>query len=111
MTLIELFTALVLLGVFLSGFSQIFLPACNSWNLAAEEYNTARTIQFVAESFRKECAKPERNMESWGKIVSIAKELESYEITELRQGEEIRALKALCVISGERVEIIGLCCP
>ena len=111
MTLIDAVTALILLGVFLSGFSQAFLPAYNCWNEASAEYNTAHTIQFVAESFRLECAKPNPNIESWKAAAAAAKELESYTITELWHGEELFALKAACVISGECIEIIGVCMP
>ena len=111
MTLIDVITALVLFGIFLFGFSQVFLPAYNAWNAAVKEYSIAYTIQFIAESFRIECAKPEPDMEYWRKITSAAKELESYTITELRLGEQLLALKATCIIAGERIEIIGLCAP
>ena len=109
MTYIDSITALILLGFFLFGFAQLFLPAYNTWNLAMAEYYTAHTIQFIAESFRKECAKTKPNIENWKIAVSIAKELESCVLTELRKDEELVALKASCIIAGEYVEIIGLC--
>jgi len=111
MTLIETITALVIMSFFLLGFSQAFMPAYLAWGRAMESYKTARTIEFVAQSFRKECAKTDRNIERWKKTVSIAKELEHYEFTEFRQGGILRALKATCIISGETVDIIGLCTP
>jgi hypothetical protein len=109
MNLIDTVAALIVLGFFLFGFSQIFLPAFNEWNRAASEYYTAHTIYFIAESFKKECANPCRNMEKWRESVSIAKELESCEITELMKEDELYALKAACIIAGEPIEILGLC--
>jgi hypothetical protein len=50
-------------------------------------------------------------MDNWRKTVSAAKELESCEITELRKEDELYALKAACIIAGERIEILGLCKP
>jgi len=93
------------------GFSQAFMPAYLAWGRAMETYKTARTISFVAQSFRNECAKSDRNIERWKKTVSVAKELEHCEFFEYRQGDTLRAIKASCVISGEIVEIIGLCTP
>ena len=111
MSLIDAITALVLIGIFLFGFSQVFLPVYNAWNRAADEHSTAQAINFIAESFRNECAKPDRNIENWKKIAASAKELESYEITELIKGNTLLALKLTCFISGERYEILGLCAP
>jgi len=111
MTFIDAVVAIIIVTVFLSGFSGAFLPAYNAWNNATAEYNAARTIHFIAQSFRDECGKPDRNMDRWKKAVSTAKELESYEISELRKGDELYALKAVCFVSGERLEIIGLCAP
>ena len=111
MTFIDAITALLLLSFFLFGFSDAFMPAYKAWDSAAAEYRTARTIHFAAQSFRNECAKPDRNIENWKKATAAAKELESFEISEIRQGSILRALKAVCVISGERVEIIGVCTP
>jgi len=111
MNLINVVTALVILCLFLLGFSQILLPVFIGWRKAASEYYAAHTIQFIADSFRKECAKPNRNMEKWKETVSVAKELEYCEITELKKGNKLYALKAACIIAGERVEILGLCKP
>ena len=109
MTFIDAISAPIILSLFLAGFSQISLPAYKAWDRAMAEYKTAKTIYFIAESFRKECAKPDRNIESWEKAIAAAKELESFEISEIRQDDVLRALKAVCVISGERLEIIGVC--
>jgi hypothetical protein len=111
MTFVDLFTALVITVFFLAGFSQAFLPVYYAWGRAEREYTSARTIHFIAETFKAECAKPDRDIERWKKTVAIAGELESYEISELRQEGIVRALKVSCVISGEPVEIIGLCAP
>jgi hypothetical protein len=111
MTFTNVITALIILGLFFSGFAQAFLPAYSAWNKAMMEYRSAKTIRFVAESFRRECEKPERNIENWKKQVSVAKELESYQIIELKQEDVLRALKLVAIISNERVEIIGECTP
>ena len=111
MSYTNLLCALIVMGFFLSGLSQAFLPAYTAWAAATAEYQSARTIYFIAESFRRECEKTNRNIENWEKQVASAKELESHEITELWQGEILRALKLVCIVSGERVEIIGLCTP
>jgi hypothetical protein len=76
-----------------------------------EEYKTVHTIQFIAESFKKECAKTARNIKNWEQIIKVAKELDDYDINEIWQSGVLRALRLTCVISGERVEVIGLCTP
>jgi hypothetical protein len=111
MNLIDAVAAIVILGLFLFGFAQIFLPAFNEWGRAASDYYAAHTIHFIAESFKKECAEPCPDMEKWRKTVSAAKELESCEITEFKKEDELYALKAACIIAGERIEILGLCKP
>ena len=111
MTFIDVISALVILVVFLAGISPTLLPAWAAWEKAEAEHRTAQTLRFIAETFKSECAKPDRNMESWKKKIGAARELESLEITEMREGEELRALMARCVIGGEFIEIIGLCTP
>lgn len=111
MTYINLITALVILGFFLSGFSQAILPAYTAWSTAMEEYRASKTIHFIAESFRLECEKADSDMENWKSRIATAKELESYEITELWQNSILRALKLESIISGELVEIIGVFTP
>ena len=111
MTFIDAVCAPLLLGVFLAGFSQVSLPAYKAWDRAMAEYKSAKAIHFVAESFRNECAKNDRNIENWKKTAAVTKELENCEISEIWRGDELRALRAVCVISGERFEIIGICTP
>jgi len=111
MTFVDVITAMIIVVAFLMGFSQVILPACRAWENAAAEYRTGQTIHFIAESFRSECAKPERDMERWKKTAAATKELESYNLIEMRQEDVLRAIKAECVISGEYIEIIGLCTP
>jgi len=111
MTFIDAISATVVLGFFLTGFSQAALPAYKAWERGTAEYRAASSIRFIAESFRNECASPVMNIENWKKAVASVKELESCEISEIRQDGTLRAIRALCVISGERVEIIGVCTP
>ena len=108
MTFTDVITAMVIFSLFIFGFSQAFLPAYNAWDRAAKEYRTAKTIYFIAESFKQECGKPYRNMENWKEAVRVAKEMDSYEITELFKEDALWALKLTCAISGEYLEIIGV---
>ena len=109
MTFIEVICALVILGFFFSGFSQIFLPAYSAWEKAVKTYQSAQAINFIKESFKIECAKPDRNMDRWKYNISAVKELEEYEVFEYWQENILRAIKLICFISGEKIEIIGLC--
>ena len=111
MTFIDAICAPLILGFFLFGFSQASLPVYKAWHRAMAEYRTAKAIYFVAESFRNECAKPDRDIDTWKKATAAVKELESCEISEIRRGDDLAALRALCVISGEDLEIIGVCSP
>jgi len=109
MTFIDIITAALILVVFFTGISPAFLPAWRAWEKVEAEYRAGQTIRFIAESFRRECAKPDRDMENWKRNISTAKGLENLEIIEMREGSELRALKARCIIGGEFIEIIGLC--
>ena len=111
MTFIETLCALTILVFFLSGFSQVFLPAYELWEKAVKTYRTAHTINFIAESFKNECIKPDRNIDRWKRTVSIAKEMEQCEIYEYWQENALRAVKLTCLISGEKIEIMGVCAP
>ena len=111
MTFIDIVTAMVIISLFIIGFSQAFLPAYNAWTFALKEYRTAKAIYFIKETFEQECAKPYRSMENWRNTVLTVRELENYEITELYQDDTLWALKLACFISGEYLEIIGVCTP
>jgi len=111
MTYVEVITALLILCVFFAGFSQVFLPLHKTWNSATHDLKTAKTMEFIAESFKNECIKPDRNIDNWKKLISIANELEHYEIIEIKQGDVLRALKGIFIISGDHIEVIGLCTP
>jgi len=109
MNFINLLSALLIFSFFISGFSQAFLPAYHGWDKATKEYNTAQTIHFIAESFKQECAKPDRNIENWKRSVAAVKELDSCKISELWKGDVLWALKLTCSISGDAIEVIGAC--
>jgi len=111
MTYIEIITAIVILGFFLSGFSQVYLPMYNVREKVLAEYRTIEAIRIIDESFRKECNKTDRDMEDWKKNITTIKELDDLEIIELKENEITRALMAKCNVSGEHIEIIGLCAP
>ncbi|GHV77503.1 hypothetical protein AGMMS49942_23240 [Spirochaetia bacterium] len=111
MTLTEILAALLIVGLFLAGLSQSVFPAITAWDRTNREYRAANSIHFVAASFRKECVKENRNIENWKKAVAAVPELVSYEITEIRQGDLIRALRLSCIVADEHIEVIGLCTP
>ena len=111
MTFVDVIAATLVLVVFLGGFSSALLPAWRAWEKAESEHRTAQMLRFISETFKSECAKPDRDMENWKKKIDAAKELQSLEIIEMMDGEVLRALKARCIIGGEHIEIIGLCEP
>ena len=111
MTLIEIICALIIISFFLTGFSQAFLPAFKAWEKAMKTYQTGQTINFIAESFKSECIKPDRDIDQWKQKILTAKELEDYEIREYWQEGILRVLKLICFISGEKIEIMGMCAP
>ena len=111
MAYIEIICALIITGFFLFGFSQAFIPAYKAWEKAIKTYQTVHTISFIAESFKKECSRNDRNIDRWKHSISAAKEMEHYEIKELWQDSVLRAIKLTCLISGEKIEVIGECMP
>ena len=100
MSFIDVVAAFFILSFFFSNLSQLFLPVYKAYSEAAAQYSNARSIYFIAESFKNECAKPDRNIENWKIAISAVKQLESCEISEIRKAGNLHALKAACVISG-----------
>ena len=111
MNFIEIITALALSIMFIFGFSQVFLPVFVSWNAAMNEYRMAGDIEFIFQSFKNECSKIKPDMNDWKNSIAGVKGLEFCEINELWKNPDTRALKAVCGISGEYIEIVGLCTP
>jgi hypothetical protein len=111
MTFTDVLAALLVMGLFLAGFTQTAEPVLSAWQEASREYRTARSIEFVAQSFRNELAKDDWDLGRWQKAVSAVKELEKYGFTEYQYKGYIRAVRLSCVISGEPLEIIGHCGP
>jgi hypothetical protein len=109
MTFTDCIAALIISSLFLTGFTQAALPAYTAWMRAYRDYRTARDIAFVAESFRRECAGDDRNIERWKQAVLAVPELEVRDITEYKKGPLLLALRLTCVIAGEPVEVIGVC--
>jgi hypothetical protein len=109
MTFTDCLAALIITSLFLSGFTQAALPAFAAWQRAGRDYRTARDIEFVAESFRRECAGNDWNIERWKHTVSAVPAVEIRDITEYKDGPRLRALRLTCVIAGEPVEVIGVC--
>ena len=110
MTFTEILTAMVIICLFMPGIGSILLPLYNALEISMNELKTANALVFISQSFRDECNKQDQSMENWKNTVKAVRELEFCEITEMNQGF-VRVLKAACIVSGEYVEILGLCTP
>jgi hypothetical protein len=113
MTYIEALAALLIFSLFLAGFGQAALPALRAFSYARTEYLEAKALEFASKSFRMECRKPanERDLEKWKKILSAESRIDMYDVEVFRDGVDTQILKLICVIGGERFEILGLCGP
>ena len=111
MNLTDVLVSVVILALFFTGFIPLCIHAMKSWDSLMKEFKTVNTIRLVSDSFKSECAKPKHDMEEWKKMMGSLGELQNYKITEIVQGNILRALKLDCVIAGENIEIMGLCTP
>ena len=111
MTYIEVISALIIFGLFITGFTQIFFPAYNAMINSKQELYNAKTIEFIAASFRNECSRPGRDMDKWKNDVAAVKELKEYQITEMVKDNAVWALRLNCVLYDRPLEVIGLCAP
>ncbi|MDR0909115.1 MAG: hypothetical protein LBM77_05055 [Spirochaetaceae bacterium] len=109
MTLTDVLAGTAILIFFLVGFSQTAFPAMKAWNAANVEYREARSLEFVANSFRAECAKEARNMKAWETAVSTVKEMTSYEIEEINHEDSAVAMRLRCTVGSSNYEILALC--
>jgi hypothetical protein len=111
MTYIEIAVSLIVLSFFTAGFAAAAFPVLKAWNMAEADHARSRVVAFVADSFRQECGKKNRNIENWKKAAAAAAGLDEYEITELRKNGVIYALKLSCAVGGESFEVVGECAP
>lgn len=111
MTLTDIIIAAIIITLFFSGFAQVFLPLTNRWSRVIKEYQSARSIYFVAESFKNECRNNNRNIERWKENVKIVKGLTIKEIKELKSQGRLQAMKLSFNVFEENIEVIGLCIP
>lgn len=111
MTYFEMAAALIVLSVFAAGAGHAVFPALEAWNRAEREYAAARALSFVADSFRAECAKKDRDLERWKKTALTVPLLEDYAIDELRAGGTVWGLKLSATIGGTHVEALGEYAP
>ena len=109
MTYIETIAAVLILILFIFGFSQILFPLYNTWESASEKYRTVCAVQFIADSFRNECLKTNCSFEDWKLAIKSVRELENCELNEYWQDNTLQAVKAVCIVQGERIEIMGVC--
>jgi type II secretory pathway pseudopilin PulG len=111
MTYLEIAAALILLSVFAAGAGQAVFPAFEAWNRAEREYAAVRALSFVADSFRMECGRRDRDIERWKKTALAVPQLEDYAIDELRTGGVVWGLKLSASVAGERIEVLGEFAP
>jgi type II secretory pathway pseudopilin PulG len=111
MTYLEIAAALIVLSVFAAGAGQAVFPVFEAWNRAEREYAAARALSFVADSFRAECGRKDRDMERWKKTALTVPRLEGYAIDELQTGGTVWGLRLSATIGGERVEVLGEYAP
>jgi len=111
MTFTETIVSLIIIGLFAAGVSQIIMPIYKTQNKIINEYRTINAIDFICQSFKQECLKSNRDINKWKIMAGSINELENCAVTELRQSGILRALKLTCVISGENIEVLGVCTP
>jgi type II secretory pathway pseudopilin PulG len=111
MTYFEVAAALIVLSVFAAGAGSAVFPALEAWNRAEREYAAARALSFVADSFRAECEKNDRDIERWKKTARTVPLLEDYAIDELRTDGSVWGLKLSATVGGTRVEVLGEYAP
>jgi type II secretory pathway pseudopilin PulG len=111
MTYLEIMAALIVLSVFAAGAGPAVFPAFLAWNRAEREYAAAHALSFVADSFRAECGRQDRDMERWKKTALTVPLLEDYAIDKLRTDGVVWGFKLSAMIDGERIEVLGECAP
>jgi hypothetical protein len=107
MNLIETIASLAVMTLFFSGLCQIAIPVIHSIGESYEAYENARSIAFIDESFRAECALKKPNIERWKKNISVVGGLESCVVTPCFADERVCAMRAVCAISSKRIEILA----
>jgi len=109
MTYIETVVSAILFSLFMAMFSQALFPLMSSMIRARNEYEIAKSIEFLDKSFRKECASSSRNILKWKHDVAFITRLESCQVSEIYTEGSLCAMKANCLINGENIEIIAEC--
>jgi competence protein ComGF len=107
MTYIESIVSLVILSLFLAVFSQVAYPSLISLKKAHDMYESARNLQFIDQSFRKECARTDLNFERWKHDALYDKNISSCDIQQVYRKGTITVYKACFEISGEKIEIFA----
>jgi hypothetical protein len=108
MTYVETAAAALIFSLFISGLGRAVQPALKAYNHAAAEYMDAKALEFVSESFKMECRKKGGDIERWKKIISIVPQIDMYDIKVFYAKENVIILQLICIIRGERFEILGL---
>lgn len=109
MNYIETVAAVIIFSLFMALLCQISLPLLQAVSVSRQELESAKSIEFVHESFKRACAKKVRNIEKWENDIKIVDGLNTCEVTEIVRDSKVCAMKAVCVIGTERIEMLAEC--
>lgn len=109
MNLIETMAAIGVMSAFLAVACGIIVPAVRAIDAARSGFELAKSISFLDESFRSECDRAIPDVERWKRSVSAVAGLSSCEVTPCRANGRVRAMKAVCVVGANRIEILAEC--
>jgi len=109
MSYIEAIVSIILCVIFFSSVTPTAFSLLSTDAIARKNLEDAAAIEFVDKSFRKACAVQPVNIDKWKRDVCAVTNVDSLELQELYSGTELRAIKAICEISGEQVTIVAEC--
>jgi hypothetical protein len=109
MNLIETMAAIGIMSAFLAVACGIIVPAVRVVDAARSGFELARSISFLDESFRSECERASPDVDRWKRSVSVVAGLSSCEVTPCRVNGRVHAMKAVCVVGPNRIEILAEC--
>lgn len=109
MNLIESIAAIGIMSAFLAVACGIIVPAVRVIDAARSDFELAKSISFLDESFRSECDRASPDVDRWKRSVSVVAGLSSCEVMTCRVKGRVRAMKAVCVVGSDRIEILAEC--
>lgn len=109
MSYIETVAAVIIFSLFMALLCQISFPLLQAVSVSRQELEAAKSIEFVHESFKRACATKARNVEKWKNDITVVNGLKSCEVTEIVRDSKVCAMKAVCVIGMDRIEMLAEC--